>query len=105
MQNHSSRPSTEYGAGGNAGVLLSHTSAQVTAGGAQPKRIGALTVEDSDGGDGDEVVGDASVEKNTRTPLGTRLPKSDSIAQRKGNIGAAGMAPAVVRAGMVKKIR
>ena len=43
----------------------------------------ALTVEDGDGGDRDEVVAMASVEKNTRTPLGTRLPKSDSTPSAK----------------------
>ncbi len=43
----------------------------------------------------------ASVEKNTRTPLGTRLPKRQH-AQRKGNIGCHGDGPAVVRASMVK---
>ena len=52
----------------------------------------ALTVEDGDGGDGDQSSAIASVEKNTRTPLGTRLPKSDSTPSAKAISVAMGMA-------------
>ena len=71
-------------------------------GGAQPKRIGALTVEDGDGGDGDEVVGDGERREEHAHAVGHAVAQKRQHAQRKGNIGCHGNGPAVVRAGMVK---
>ena len=52
---------TQYRIRGKAVMLRlvePHERAGHKRGGAQPKRIGALPVEDGDGGDGDKVVGD-----------------------------------------------
>ena len=87
-------------------VMLSlvepHERAGHKRGGAQPKRIGALTVEDGDGGDGNEVVGDGKRREEHTHTVGHAITQKRQHAQRKGNIGCHGNGPAVVRAGMVK---
>ena len=79
-----------------------HERAGHKRGGAQPKRIGALTVEDGDGGDGNEVVGDGERREEHAHAVGHAIAQKRQHAQRKGNIGCHGNGPAVVRAGMVK---
>ena len=79
-----------------------HERAGHKRGGAQPKRIGALTVEDGDGGDGDEVVGDGERREEHAHAVGHAVAQKRQHAQCKGNIGCHGDGPAVVGAGMVK---
>ena len=70
--------------------------------GAQPKRIGALAVEDGDGGDGDKVVGDSERREKHAHAVGHAIAQKRQHAQRKGNIGCHGDGPTVASAGMVK---
>ena len=96
---------TQYRIRGKAVMLRlvePHERAGHKRGGAQPKRIGALTVENGDDGDGDEVVGDGERREEHAHAVGHTVAQKRQHAQCKGNIGCHGDGPAVVRAGMVK---
>ena len=79
-----------------------HECAGHNRGGAQPKRVGALTVKDSDSGDGDQVVGDGERREKHTHAVGHAVAQKRQHAQRKGDIGCHGNGPAVAGAGMVK---
>ena len=79
-----------------------HERAGHKRGGAQPKRIGALTVEDGDGGDGDEVVGDGERREEHAHAVGHAIAQKRQHAQRKGNIGCHGNGPTAAGASMVE---
>ena len=87
---------TQYRIRGKAVMLRlvePHERAGHKRGGAQPKRIGALTVEDGDGGDGDEVVGDGERREEHAHAVGhADCPKSDSTPSAKAISVAMGMA-------------
>ena len=96
---------TQYRIRGKAVMLRlvePHERAGHKRGGAQPKRIGALTVEDGDGGDGDKVVGDGERREEHAHAVGHAVAQKRQHAQRKGNIGCHGDGPTVAGAGMVK---
>ena len=96
---------TQYRIRGKAVMLRlvePHERAGHKRGSAQPKRIGALPVEDGDGGDGDKVVGDGERREEHAHAVGHAIAQKRQHAQRKGNIGCHGNGPAIVRAGMVK---
>ena len=96
---------TQYRIRGKAVMLRlvePHERAGHKRSGAQPKRIGALTVEDGDGGDGDKVVGDGERREEHAHAVGHAVAQKRQHAQRKGNIGCHGDGPTVAGAGMVK---
>ena len=79
-----------------------HERAGHKCGGAQPKRIGALTVENGDGGDGNQVVGNSERREEHAHAVGNAIAQKRQHAQRKGNIGCHGNGPTVAGTGMVK---
>ena len=71
-------------------------------GGAEPEQAGALAVEDGDGGDGDEVVGDGERREEDAHPVGHAVAEQRQHAQGERDVRRHGDSPAVGGAAVIE---